>query len=196
MQFKATFANCLWTASNIPAWLRFRRASREPQAAQRSKLRSLIKHNANTAFGKTHGFEGIRSYKDFTERVPISDYSAFEPWIDRIRNGQKNVLTTEPVNYLIPTSGSTAARKLIPFTGGLQREFSAALGPWLEDLAIQQPGLLGGPAYWSITPALNEQANESSAVPIGFGADTEYLGGAQRRLAERSEEHTSELQSR
>ncbi len=184
MLLKATIANCLWAASNLPAYLRFRRAVREPQFAQRRKLRDLITRNANTAFGKAHGFDEIRSYEDFTRRVPLSDYIAFEPWIDRIRRGEKNVLTREPVTHLVPTSGSTGARKLIPFTAGLQREFNAALGPWLVDLARQHPGLIGGPAYWSITPVMSELATESSAMPIGFASDTEYLGGSRRRLAD------------
>src|SRR5437660_12493853 len=111
MLSKATIANTLWTASNVPAYLRFRRALREPHIAQRRKLRELITQNANTAFAKAHGFAEIRSYEDFTRRVPLSDFSAFEPWIDRIRCGEKNVLTHEPVTHLIQTSGSNGPRK-------------------------------------------------------------------------------------
>jgi hypothetical protein len=184
MLLKATIANCLWTASNLPAYLRFRRAVREPVLAQRRKLRNLVTQNANTAFGKAHGFDQIRSYEDFTRHVPLSDYSDLEPWIDRIRGGEKNVLTREPITHLIPTSGSTGGRKLIPFTAGLQREFNAAIGPWLVDLARHHPGVLGGPAYWSITPALSERAAEFSAVPIGFASDADYLGGKRRKFAD------------
>src|SRR5215469_8049561 len=139
MLFKATIANCLWATSNLPAYLRFRRALREPVLAQRRKLRDLITHNANTAFGKAHVFDQIRSYEDFTRCVPLSDFSDLEPWIDRIRRGEKNVLTRETVTHLIPTSGSTGARKLIPFTAGLQQEFNAAVGPWLLDLQMKFP---------------------------------------------------------
>src|SRR5262249_17538877 len=148
--------NCLWAASNLPVYLRFRRALREPQSAQRRKLRSLITQNGKTAFGKAHGFDGIRSYEDFTRHVPLSDYSDLELWIERIRRGEKNVLTSDLVTHLVPTSGSTGARKLIPFTSGLQREFNAAIGPWLVDLARRHPAFLGGPAYWSITPVMSE----------------------------------------
>jgi hypothetical protein len=184
MLFKTAIANCLWTASNAPAYLRFHRALRKPRVAQQRKLRELITQNTNTAFGKTHRFGEIRTYEDFTRRVPLNDYSAFEPWIERIRRGEENVLTSELVTHLVPTSGSSGARKLIPFTAGLQREFSAAIGPWLADLTLHWPGVLGGPAYWSISPAIGEQTAESSAVPIGFASDTEYLGGKRRRLAE------------
>jgi len=93
------------------------------------------------------------------------------------------VLTAEPVTHLIPTSGSTGARKLIPFTAGLQREFNAAIGSWLVDLSHQCPGIMAGPAYWSVTPVMGEQTSEKSAVPIGFDTDAAYLGGVRRKLA-------------
>lgn len=88
------------------------------------------------------------------------------------------MLTTERVTHLIPTSGSTGARKLIPFTAGLQQQFNRAIGPWMVDLARQRPGILSGPAYWSITPATPPATNESSKVPVGFADDAAYLGGA------------------
>jgi hypothetical protein len=84
---------------------------------------------------------------------------------------------------LIPTSGSTGGRKLIPFTRGLQGEFGAAIGPWLVDLLRQSPGIAGGPAYWSVTPMMGGLQKENSVVPVGFEADTVYLGGARQRVA-------------
>jgi GH3 auxin-responsive promoter len=184
MQFTATVANSLWSASNLPAYWQFRRALRDPQAAQNRKLRAYLQRNARTAFGKEHQFDTIRSYREFTRRVPVADYDAFQPWIDRIRAGESNVLTHQPVTHLVPTSGSTGARKLIPFTAGSQREFQAAIGPWLIDLQQDSPGLLAGPAYWSITPVLGDRPSEDSVLPIGFDTDTAYLGGVRRRLVE------------
>lgn len=185
MHLSATIANSLWCASNVPAYLRFLRALREPQAIQEHKLRVYLEQNAHTDFGKAHHFDTIRSYKDFARRLPLARYDAFEPWIGRIRRGETNVLTSEPVTHLVPTSGSTGARKLIPFTAGLQREINAAIGPWLVDLVRQQPGILGGRAYWSVTPAMRGTEYEESVVPIGFDADTAYLGGARRRFVDR-----------
>jgi hypothetical protein len=183
MPFTATIANTLWTGSNLPAYRRFRRALREPRAAQRNKLRCLLEQNRDTAFGKAHGFYKIDRYEEFIRRVPLADYAALEPWISRVRHGEANVLTRAPITHLIPTSGSTGARKLIPFGIELQREFNAAVGPWLVDLARQAPGLIGGPAYWSITPQVGNQSPEESVVPIGFETDAAYLGAGRRRLA-------------
>lgn len=184
MNWLAPLANTLWAASCLPAWQRFGRALREPGAAQSARLRRLLRRNANTDFGKAHGFAEIASHGEFARRVPLADYDAFQPWIDRIRRGEPRVLTHEPVTHLIPTSGTTSARKLIPFTAGLQCEFNAAIGPWLVDLARQHPGVLGGAAYWSVSPVLPAAAGGESAVPIGFDSDAAYLGGARRRLVD------------
>jgi hypothetical protein len=181
---ETAIANALWAASNIPAWLRYCRALRSPQIAQRHKLRRLIARNAQTAFGKAHGFEAIRSYEDFIRRVPLANYETLEPWITRIRAGEQNILTRDRITHLIPTSGSTGARKLIPFTCGLQNDFNAAIGPWLVDLARRFPKILGGPSYWSITPVFEAPESEASTVPIGFESDTAYLGGRRQRLAD------------
>jgi hypothetical protein len=184
MNFPAAIANSLWGLANVPAYLRFRRALQRPEATQRERLRIYLEGNAHTAFGRAHHFANIRSYEEFVRCVPLRGYEGMVPWIKRIRQGEPKVLTREPVTHLVPTSGSTSARKLIPFTSALQREFNAGIGPWLCDLYRQMPDLAGGRAYWSITPALHEPGTEASAVPIGFEADTVYLGGAKKRLAE------------
>jgi hypothetical protein len=179
----AALANSLWSASNLPAYARFRRALHRPLETQMERLQVLLRRNASTAFGRAHGFERIRTYGDFARRVPMADYDAFAPWVDRIRKGEQEVLTADKVTHLIPTSGSMGARKLIPFTPGLQREFHAAIAPWLVDLQSNFPGVIAGPAYWSITPPVGGALADPSAVPIGFESDSAYLGGARAALA-------------
>jgi len=183
VNLKAAIANSLWSATNLSSYLQFRRALQQPEIAQHKLLQTYLDQNVQTAFGQAHDFNSIRSYKNFTKRVPLMDYEDLEPWVERIRRGESNVLTREPVTRLVPTSGSTGPRKLIPFTAGLQREFNVAIGPWLIDLLRQSPGIGRGPAYWSVTPVLGSAGPEDSAVPIGFDADTAYLGGTRQRLA-------------
>ena len=183
MKAVAALANAAWLAASVPAWRRFRRALEGPEETQRGILRRLLSENAASAYGRAHGFGDIRSYEQFRARVPIVEYDALEPWIARIMRGEKSVLTREPVTRLVPTSGSTGGRKLIPFTAALQREFNAAIGPWMLDLCRAHPAVACGPAYWSISPTMPATA-EASAVPIGFDDDSAYLGGIRRRLVE------------
>ncbi len=182
MNPRAAAANLAWLAASLPAHRRFTRALRDPAAAQEHWLRAHLARHGVTAFGRAHGAGEIRSYAEFARRVPIVDYDAVEPWVARIRKGETNVLTADPVTRLVPTSGTSGARKLIPFTAGLQREFNAAIGPWLVDLARRHPSIPLGSAYWSVTPLDGAPAPEPSVVPIGFDDDRDYLGGARARL--------------
>ncbi|HEY4415603.1 MAG TPA: GH3 auxin-responsive promoter family protein [Verrucomicrobiae bacterium] len=182
MNLPATIANSLWLASNIPALVRFQRALRCPAETQLQLLRALLSRNANCAHGQAHGFSQIKNYQEFAARVPLNDYEALQPWMERVRHGAQRELTSEAVTQLIPTSGSSAARKLIPFTASLQREFDSAIGPWIADIYRQHPDVMLGPAYWSISPAVTIKDRETSVVPIGFEDDSAYLGGVKKRL--------------
>jgi GH3 auxin-responsive promoter len=193
MNFKAAIANSLWLASSLPALMRFQRALNHPAGMQMQLLRGYLAQNAETDFGKAHGFGDIKDYEEFARRVPLTDYDDLEPWIERIMRGEKQVLTHETVTHLIPTSGSSGARKLIPFTAGLQREFNRAIGPWVADIYRQHPSVALGTAYWSISPAIQIQVAEPSVVPIGFEDDSSYLGGARKQLVDAGMAVPSEL---
>lgn len=180
----AAFAHGAWLAASLPAWRRFRRALPHPAETQRQLLQRTVTANATSAYGQAHHFDQIRDYADFRARVPIVDYDNLAPWIERLTRGQQGILTSAPVTRLVPTSGSTSGRKLIPFTTGLQQEFTAAVAPWIVDLFSQHPAAIGGVAYWSISPALPPSSNDpKSAIPIGFDDDSAYLGRIQQRLA-------------
>ena len=153
-----------------------REALRDPAAAQHRVLRRYLKANANTAFGARYGFSSIGTPAEFQRAVPLRDYDALAPWIDRVRAGETGVLTSAPMTRLVPSSGSTAASKLIPWTKALQSEFVRGFGGWMADLYERCPRLRGGPAYWSISPAVPFRPSAPSKVPIGFGDDTAYLG--------------------
>jgi hypothetical protein len=183
MNWLCTAINSAWLASCLPGAWRFQSALKDPQRAQFGILQRLVRRNYDSAFGEEHGFSSICSYEDFTNAVPIRTYDEMLPWIERVQRGERSILTTERATHLIPTSGSTSARKLIPFTAGLQRDFDAAIAPWIADLFLRMPSLMGGPAYWSITPK-GESRDEASAVPIGFESDADYLGGVKVKLVQ------------
>jgi hypothetical protein len=88
---------------------------------QRRTLADLVAENAGTAFGVEHGFARIRDVADFRAAVPIRDYDALAPWIDRAATGERNVLSADdPVVYFM-SSGSTGDSKKIPITRSFMR---------------------------------------------------------------------------
>jgi hypothetical protein len=152
VKFVPAIANAAWLASGAGASARFHRALLSPTDAQRSWLRAQLARHATSAYGREHDFGAIRDCDTFARRVPLTSYADVAPYIARIQAGEKNVLSADPVTHLVPTSGTTGARKLIPFTGALSAAFDAAVSPWVQDLARRRPALLGGLAYWSVSP--------------------------------------------
>jgi len=184
MEWRSTAVNALWGAASVPAWTRYRRALRAPAAAQARVLLSCLRRNAGTAFGREHGFDSVRSVADYRARVPPASYDDMAPLVHRAARGDAHVLTRAPVERLVPTSGSTAAAKLVPFTADLRAEFTTAIDAWLVDLFTARPALMGGPAYWSISPPGSTACPlGGSVVPVGFDNDSRYLGGARQALA-------------
>lgn len=170
-------ANLVWFAGNAPGHARYVRALRHVRATQEEILRRTLRRNADTEYGRAHRFDRIRNVEEFRERVPLTDYDDLHPLIERVARGEGRVLTRDRVRLLEPSSGSTRAAKWIPYTATLQAELRRAIAPWIYDLYRRKPSLLGGPAYWSITPLAPATEPAESRIPVGFESDSAYLGG-------------------
>ncbi len=95
---------------------KMRKWSSAPIVAQEKVFHQLITTGKKTAFGKDNGFDRIRSYADFKAAVPIRDYEALRPYIDRILKGESNVLWKGRPLYLSKTAGTTSGAKYIPIS--------------------------------------------------------------------------------
>ncbi len=88
-----------------------------PVTAQREVLQSLITEAQYTDFGKKHGFSSLFSVKEFKERVPIQEYETLRLYIQRMMNGEENVLWDSPVKWFAKSSGTTSDKsKFIPIS--------------------------------------------------------------------------------
>jgi GH3 auxin-responsive promoter len=83
---------------------------------QKAIFQSLLKYGSRTVFGQEHRLADVKSYEDFVKAVPIRDYEAFKVYIDRIKEGQQNVLWRGRPIYFAKTSGTTSGVKYIPIT--------------------------------------------------------------------------------
>jgi hypothetical protein len=87
-----------------------------PVAVQKKVLHNLISEAKNTSFGKDHNFSAVTSYHDFCNRVPVRDYEALKPYVDRVVRGDEDVLWPGKPLYFAKTSGTTSGAKYIPLT--------------------------------------------------------------------------------
>lgn len=83
---------------------------------QRFIQQNLLQQAQNTRFGIDHDFAGIKDYTGFVNHIPIRDYEDFKPYIDRILQGEENVLWKGKPSYLAKTSGTTSGIKYIPIS--------------------------------------------------------------------------------
>lgn len=87
-----------------------------PVATQQKVLEDLIRQAKNTQFGQDHHFSQIKTTVDFAKHVPIRDYEELKPYVDRVVQGEENVLWKGKPIYFAKTSGTTSGAKYIPLT--------------------------------------------------------------------------------
>ena len=83
---------------------------------QTNTFKKLIKNAVKTEFGKNHDFENIKSYEQYKEKVPVRDYEELRPYIEKVVNGEKDILWPGKPLYFAKTSGTTSGAKYIPIT--------------------------------------------------------------------------------
>ena len=107
-----------FAAKIFAKWVVFRinRWSSRPSETQQRVFSDLIARAKNTSFGTDHNFDRIVSTEDFAKNVPIRDYEDIKPYIERVVNGEANVLWPKKPIYFAKTSGTTSGAKYIPLT--------------------------------------------------------------------------------
>ena len=85
-------------------------------AAQQNVFNKLISDAKSTVFGNDHGFAAIKTYSDFKKAVPVCEYEDLRPYIDRVVNGESDILWPGKPLYFAKTSGTTSGTKYIPIS--------------------------------------------------------------------------------
>lgn len=86
-----------------------------PHEVQQELFRKLISAARNTEFGKEFDFKSVQSYLEFRNRIPVCDYDSLKPYIDRLRQGEQNLLWPSEIRYFAKSSGTTSDKsKYIP----------------------------------------------------------------------------------
>ena len=83
---------------------------------QEKTFQKLIDQAKNTEFGKAHDFDKISTYDDFKKLITVRDYEELRPYIERVVNGEENILWPGKPLYLTKTSGTTSGIKYIPIS--------------------------------------------------------------------------------
>lgn len=135
--------------------------SLNPVSYQHQVFKALIEGGRSTLFGKDHGFCDIKSHRDFIKQVPIRDYEALRPYVEKVLHGEENILWKGKPAYFAKTSGTTSGTKYIPITKeSVPNHINSARNALLS--YIHETGdasfLDGGLIFLSGSPELEQKA--------------------------------------
>ncbi len=93
------------------------------KALQEAVLEHLIKQAKDTEYGRNHAFSAINGYDDFIHNIPVNTYEELKGDIDRMRQGEVDILWPGRVKWYAKSSGTTNDKsKFIPVSPeGLQK---------------------------------------------------------------------------
>ncbi|NSW44748.1 MAG: GH3 auxin-responsive promoter family protein [Bacteroidales bacterium] len=88
---------------------------RYPQDVQNEVLANLLVKAKNTEIGQKYKFDIIESAHQFAETVPVVDYDGFKHYVERIMQGQQNIIWPTEIKWFAKSSGTTSDKsKFIP----------------------------------------------------------------------------------
>lgn len=115
--------------SSVVSWLMKKRMHqielfiKYPHDVQTEWFRRLITHGKSTEWGRKYDYKNIKTYQQYTQNVPISKYEDIKPYIDRLRNGEQNILWPEEIRWFAKSSGTTSSKsKFIPVSNSSLEE--------------------------------------------------------------------------
>lgn len=111
------------------------------QQINAENLKAILAENRDTVYGQRFGFAEIHSAEEYSERVPLTDYSAYEELV-HVPNG----MTAYPIVYMLMTSGTTNKQKLVPMTTEMLRRLSTTV----QDMPFYLGNVQGKTLYLSV----------------------------------------------
>lgn len=114
MDFITRIANNVYFA---PRFHRLERYVTHATEIQEQVFKRLIDKAASTEWGKKYDYASIKDYAQFCKRVPVQTYEEVKPWVERIRQGEQNLLWPGNTVWFAKSSGTTNDKsKFIPVT--------------------------------------------------------------------------------
>lgn len=105
----------------IVSWLTIKRMNeidlfrKYPGNVQIDQLMHLLQNAKDTQWGLTYNYQAIKNYDDFKNTVPLQQYDDIKPYVDRLREGEQNLLWPEEIKWFAKSSGTTNDKsKFIP----------------------------------------------------------------------------------
>jgi hypothetical protein len=150
----------------------FDRATKEPQSVQAMLLADILQYNQGTQYGQEHSFSKISAPATFAAAVPINTFVDLSPYVERMKKGERNILThDQPVLFNL-TSGTTDKPKYVPVTEKGMAMVADTSHQWLYRALRDHPTFVDH-SIICISGASIEGKTES-AIPYGSASGMMY----------------------
>ncbi len=107
--------------NSIVSWLNVKRIynidlfRKYPYNVQKETFSRLISFAKETEWGRRYGYYDDMSVEEFQARVPLQNYDDLKPYVERLRNGEQNILWPTEIRWFAKSSGTTSDKsKFIP----------------------------------------------------------------------------------
>jgi hypothetical protein len=147
---------------------KFDKKTHDSSGAQKEFLLNLLYDNRDTLFGKEHRFSRIKTVEDFQRNIPVNNYETLRPYIEKMMNGESNILVKDKVIFYGITSGTTSVPKFVPVTKKSRKQKSRVMDLWLYYLLKKHPGALKGKGLIIMSPAVEGYAESG----VAYGSES------------------------
>lgn len=126
----------------------FEKSLDQLEATQRQRLQEIIQNLQGATNFATLSPQD--SYEVLVQKIQPRSYQDLKGLIEEQKTSGKALLSSKIIRYE-PTSGSTEARKWIPYSKDFLNEINKAAAAWLGDIYHSHPRVSEGPHYWSLS---------------------------------------------
>lgn len=97
--------------------------SKDVRQTQSDFLMEQLVKNKETQYGRDHNFSSLVSVGEFLSLHPLTRYSHYQPYVDRIVGGDLLAMTADVPLQLAVTSGTSGQSSLLPTTAEILKRF-------------------------------------------------------------------------
>ncbi|MFZ2656937.1 MAG: GH3 auxin-responsive promoter family protein [Victivallales bacterium] len=150
----------------------FDRSTRNPQATQTILLNDIMRSNQETLYGKEYRFSQITNPDIFARTVSINSFSNLSPYVERMKRGERNILTHDQPVFFSLTSGTTDKPKYLPITKKGMSLTASTSHQWLYRALRDHPSFLN----YSIIciSGASIEGHTESGIPYGSASGMMY----------------------
>jgi hypothetical protein len=152
----------------------------DPEPAQRALLRTIVNACHDSAVGKALGLRPGMTFEEFLG-VPPRDYAFYDPFVQRVLDGEDRVFGRDPIVALGETSGSMGQPKLIPHSASSLACFASATRMLMLFQLWRSPYYFPRLTRW-LCIAASSSVRFHKSIAIGFISGLIYLQARSARL--------------